>query len=394
MEDKPMKNAKRILALLVAAVMLLCLSACHPKGETAISAGDIKITSAMYSYYLVMADMEAQDYVSQNFDTSAEGFDYMKQTIDGKSYSDYVKDLALQNCLAAIAYQKLCADNGLELSTDDIANAEYNAQYNWYYYGYQYGYQYGYNSFLPLNGISLDTYTAVTKINYYGDVYFKHLYDEGGEKAVSEEDLQSALDENYIAVYALSESYTDDETLQTAKDKLTEYVERLNAGEDFKTIYDEHNQTEEDTTSSDTSSTAASSEAGTSSESTSSETTSSEATSSEETPEAKDELIAIIGSDKTESSYQFAKFSDVSSMKTDEIKLIEDSDSQVVYLMIKKDINADSYYKDYLLASDLLYLLKGDEFESMIDEYIKSLEYNVSSYAIGQFKVKNIKYGE
>ncbi len=398
-----MKNIKKATALLIAVFMVLCLSACHPKGEVAVSSGDIKITSAMYSYYLVMADMEAQNYVEENFDTSVEGFDYYKQEIEGKSYEDYVKDLALEHCVKAIAYQKLCAENELELSTDDIANAEYNAQYNWYYYGYNYGYQYGYGDFLPLNGVSYETYAEAMKVNYYGDTYFKHIYDEGGEKEISKEDIQKALDENYIAVYALTESYTDDATLKTAKEKLTKYVDRLNAGEEFKKIYDEHNKTEDTTSSevssttssaasSDTSSNASSSEV---TSSTSSDTTSSETSSSAEdtTPKAKDELIQIIGSNETESGYQFAKYDEVKAMAEDEIKLIEDSDSKVVYLIVKKDINEDSYYKEHQLASDLLYLLKGDEFTETVEDYMAGIEYDVSSFAIGQFKVKNINYG-
>lgn len=392
---------RKSVAFLIAAVMVFCLAACHPKDEVAISSDDIKITSAMYSYYLVMADMEAQNKVNndESVDTTASGFDYHKQTIDGKKYDEYVKDVALQHSLKAIAYQKLCAEKDIELSTEDIANAEYAAQYNWYYYGYNYGYQYGYGDFLPLNGVYYDTYAEVTKVNYYGDAYFKSIYDKGGEKEISADDIQKAMDENYIAVYTITETYTDD-TAQDVKDKLTKYADRLKNGEEFKTIYNEHNKTEDSssTTSSDTSSTTTSSETA-SSENTSSATdsdTSSSATSSEEKteePKAKDELIVIVGSEETDSNYKFDKFEDIKKMEMDEIKLIDDTDKKALYLVVKKDINSDTYYKETLLASDILYLLKGDEFTETVEDYMKSMDYSVSKFAINQFKVKNISYG-
>ncbi len=401
-----MKNIKRIAALLLALIMAFCLVACHPKEEIAVSSGDYKITSAMYSYFLVMADMEAQNYVSENFDTTVEGFDYYKQEIEGKSYTDYVKDLALEHCVRAIAYQKLCADNGLTLDDETIANADYLAQYNWYYYGYNYGYQYGYGDFLPQNGVSYETYAEAVKVNYYGDIYFKSIYDVGGEKEIAEEDIQTAFDENFAAVYLLSKSYTED-GLSDVKAELEKYKERLQNGEDFETIYNEFNKVEEDkdstssdsTSSSDASSNTASSD-NTSSDSNSltgsSDSTSSDATSSEEKTEEEaapeDELIQIVASEEAESNYTFAKFADVKAMALDEVKLIEDSDSSMVYLVVKKDINADEYYRDNL-NDDVLYLLKGDEFSETLEAYMDTLQYEVNKFAIGQFKVKNIYYG-
>ncbi len=398
-----MKNIKRTAALLLAFIMAFCLVACHPKDEVAVSSGDYKITSAMYSYFLVIADMQAQNYVNENFDTTAEGFDYFKQEIEGKSYSDYVKALALENCVRAIAYQKLCAEKGLTLDTESIANAEYMAQYNWYYYGYNYGYQYGYGDFLPQNGISYETYTEAMKINYYGDTYFKSIYDVGGEKEIAETDIQKAFDENFAAVYMLSKSYTEKD-LSSVKAELEKYKERLQKGEDFETIYNEFNKVEEDktdntssnsTSSTDTSSDTASSDQ-TSSDSTSSDVTSSSGTSSEDATEEEekpeDELIQIVGSEETESNYKFAKFADVKAMAQDEIKLIEDSENSVVYLVVKKDINADKYYRKNI-NSDVLYLLKGDEFTETVETYMASIDYEVNKFAINQFKVKNIYYG-
>ena len=59
-----MKTLKKALAIVLAVVFVLSLAACHPKDEVAISAGDYKITSAMYSYFLTMADSEAKNIIN------------------------------------------------------------------------------------------------------------------------------------------------------------------------------------------------------------------------------------------------------------------------------------------------------------------------------------------
>ena len=79
-----MKIFKKIAALVLVAAFVLSLAGCHPKDETAIISGDYKVTSALYSYYLVMADSEAKSIIdnSDDYDTSKKGFSYYKQKID------------------------------------------------------------------------------------------------------------------------------------------------------------------------------------------------------------------------------------------------------------------------------------------------------------------------
>ncbi len=400
-----MKTINKIVSLLLVLALGLCLVACHPKDETAVSLGDIKITSAMYSYYLMMADMEAQQRVSDSgVDMTAANFDIYKQKIDNKNYVDFVEELALNNCRKAIAYMKLCKDAGLTLDETSISNAEQTSMYYWYYYGYA--------DILPLNGINYETFVEINKINYYGDIYFMHLYDKGGDKEIPEADIMSAMEENFVAAYLIEKTYTD-ATLEELKKQFEGYKERIANGEDFKTIKEEfekaeaekNNSSSNSTSSGDASSNTSSgtpsndtSSNSTSSDNTSSGTTSSEATSSEsesDEPKAKDELIQIKGSEKTEDSgYSFAKFDDLKAMALDEVKLIEDTENKVLYLAVKKDIKADSYYREELLEASLLYLLKGDEFDEIIKTYAMDLAVDVNKFAIGQFKVKKINYGQ
>lgn len=356
-----MKKIKSIVALLLMICMLFSLSGCHKKGEIALAADGYNITSGMYSYYLLMADSDAKALIdsSEEYDSSAKNFSYLKQTIDGKSYTDYVKELAIQKCLEAITFQKICKENNITLEDTVIENSNYQAELYWY--------SYGYSSVLEPNGISLDTYKKAFLSTMYGDAYFKHLYDEGGEKAISDAEIDKTLTEKYAAVYMLSKTYTSDGTTTAADVEKTfnEYKARLEKGEAFSKIYNEHNGITEEAKE--------------------------ETKEDDGIPKAKDELINILGAENTVAS--FAHFDKVLSMKKDAIEIINDSEAKEVYLIVKKDITEDSYYRDEYLKTDILYLLKGEEFDKLIDEAAKALQYTTNNYAINQFKVSKISDG-
>ena len=356
-----MKKIQGIIALLLMVCMLFSLTGCHEKGEIALAADGYNITSGMYSYYLLMADSDAKSFInsSEDYDSSAKNFNYLKQTIDGKSYTDYVKELAIQKCLEAITFEKLCKENNIVLDDATVESSNYQAELYWY--------SYGYSAVLEPNGISLDTYKKVLLSTMRGDAYFKHLYDEGGTKAISDEEIDKTLTEKYAAVYMLSKSYTSDGTT-TATDlekKFNDYKARLEKGEAFSKIYNEHNGITEESKE--------------------------ETTEDNDVPKAKDELIEIIGDEDTLASFDHIE--KVLSMKEGAIDIINDSEAKQVYLIVKKDITDDSYYKDEYLKSDILYVLKGDEFDKFIQESAKALPYTTNNHAINQFKVNKIKDG-
>ncbi len=365
-----MNILKKLIALALVAMFVLSLAGCHPKDEIAVTSGDYKITSAMYSYYLVMADSEAQKMISddETIDTTAKGFDLYKQKIGDKTYEQYVKDLAMEKCLAHIAYQKLCDENKIVLDDEAKSNAVNQAQYNWQYQGYG-------QIFSP-NGVSYETYEKIISNLALGDAYFKHLYGKDGSKSISAEDIQKTMDENYAAVYILVKDYSSETEpdVDALTADLEQYKTRLEAGEDFEKIYNDFN--------------------GITSEEESAEETTEDTSTEEESDEPKpqDENISILGSEET--SYAFGKFEDVKKMEIGAVSIIHDTDAKCLYVVAKKDINADSYYRDEYLDTDIRYVIKGDEFDKDIKAYAAKLEHTVNSFAINQFKVKKISYGE
>lgn len=364
-----MKKFIKAICLVLSLVFVLSLAACHPKGEVAVTAGDYEITSAMYSYYLVMADSEAKGIINDNkdIDKTAKDFSYYAQKIGDKPFVDYVKELALNNCLKHITYEKLSAENKITLTDTDKTNASNQANYYWNYYGYGAVYE--------ANGISYDTYTKIMENSALATAYFNSIYDTDGTNPVKAEELQKSLDENYAAAYLLTKDYSSEQNPDVAKlkEEFEGYKTRLLSGEEFKKIYNEFNKIKEEEKD---------------------ETEDADKTEEEKedtTPAPKDSYISILGSDKTNA--YFDKFDDVKKMEVGTCEIISDEDNKVIYLVFKKDINEDSYYRDEYLKADLLYLVKGDEFDAEIDKAAKALEYTVNNFAINQFKVKKIDDG-
>ena len=103
-----MKNLKRVLAMLLVAVLLFSFAGCHKKDEIAVTVGDVKFTSAYYMCALMSADGEAKTKVDEKLaekedsdSTSTEEVDYYSQKIDGKKYEEWVEERATEITLSA-----------------------------------------------------------------------------------------------------------------------------------------------------------------------------------------------------------------------------------------------------------------------------------------------------
>ena len=404
-----MKMLKKAVALLLAVAFILTLSACHPKDEVAISCGDYEVTSAMYSYYLVMADSEAKSLIdsSDNYDTKAAGFKYTSQKIDGKSYTDYVEELALAKCKRYIVLEKLCDEAKVALDEDEKKDWISTAQYYW---------AYAYGSVLSLNGVSYNTYEKIFLNEALYNSYFDHLYLEGGEKEMSKADIQTNFDSHYSAVYLLTYDYSSEEKpdLDKIKKDMEKYKELFEDGKTFdevKAQFDKDTAKESNTTSSSTTSSTASNSSNTSSttsntssttstdsSSNSSTTDTSSTTSSEEKEEEKkpvdEDIVILTDNDKTSSgvAQTFTKYSDVAKLKDGEVAIIADSDNKKVYVVVKKDINADEYYLNKI-SDEVVYMVNGEGYDKLLEEAASKLDCKVSSFAIGQFKVSKIEDG-
>ena len=370
-----MKSIKKIIALALALLMVAALAGCHGKDEIAATAGDTTFTSAFYMCALINADMQArtkvdeakaqekekEDTTSSTTSDADEEIDYRSQKIEDKPYADWVKDTAI-NTLKRFAFvEAKVKELKIKVEQEAIDEYEYYAQYYWSNYGYQ--------SLFEPNGVSLATYEKYMTYTAYEDAYFNYFYGKGGEKEISEADIKAYLSENYVIVNTLQGSLADleDDEAAKLKDKFDSYEKRLKNGEDFKKIYNEHNNIQEDNTTSS-------------------------ATSDTEQAKPLDELAEVIGKEGT--SYAKDYFETVKAMAVGEVKKYSPKEDDKTLLIFKKgDIMADPYYLENL-DETLRYDMKSEEFNKDVDAAAASQQISTIDYAINRFKVEKIVYPE
>ncbi len=386
-----MNILKKALALILVGIMVFSFSACHKKGEIAVTVKDGKLleefTSATYLLALMNADSEASSKVQEKWtedkvDTSKMTLDDVYAAkIDNKSYTTWVRDRA-KEMLVEYAAAKLMFDKAqLKLEDEDLKNAENNAVYYWSYYGY--------SSIYEPNGVSYDTFKNYTVYPLYSNAYFKHVYGEGGEKEIAAADILKAMDENFTIANVLEVDLSSkkDAEAKTIREKFNSYVSRLKKGAKFETIYNEYYEIKENTTTSSNTSSNTSSKV---SSNTSSDTSSK--AEEEKVLEPKDAYASLLGDEDTD--YASDHFKTVKAMKKGEIKLIDDTKNKKITILIAGDMMSDEYWIENL-NDVVMYLLKGDEFEKAMDEYEKTLDVDVDGSATKRFKVKNLyKYSE
>ncbi len=386
-----MKFLKKALAFVLASVMVCSFAACHKKGEIAVTVKDGELseqfTSATYLFALMTADSEASSKVQEQW--TKDKVDTSKMTekdlyaakIDKKSYTTWVRDRAKEILVEYAAYKMKCLQNDIKLKDTDIENAEYNAMYYWSYYGYQALYE-------P-NGVGYETFKNANIYPLYSNAYFEFLYGEKGEKEIAKADILKAMDENFTIanVIEVDLSSKKDDEAKKIREKFEGYYSRLKKGAKFETIYNEYYEIKDTSSSKPSSSSNVSSNP--SSSDVSSATTSSEP---EKVLEPKDAYATLLGDEDTD--YASDHFKTVKAMKKGEIKLIDDTEKKKITLLIAGDMMSDEYWTENL-NTVVMFLLKGDEFEKAMDEYMNTLTVKVDGSATKRFSVKNLyKYSK
>ncbi len=355
-----MKLTKKLIALVIVCIMALSITGCHKQNEIAVTVNGYEFTSGYYMCALVNAYSEGQSTVYEAKEDKTD-INYFKEKIDGKEFSVWVKDRAIDLLEEIGTYKKLCDDNKVKIDDEVKANAENNAYYMWSMYGY--------SALFEPNGVSYETYKKFTLDSYYQTLYFEHLYGEKGEKEIASADVEKKLYETFIIADLIDVTFSSDEKdteKNETKAKLEGYVKDLNSKKKtFEEVYKLHNNItdEEDKKEEDDKEEA-------------------------ETLKPLDEYAQILGA--KDSGYDHDYFDDINKMATNEVKLITKKDNAGYLLVVKKDIKADPYYRDSLDMT-VRHLLKDADFEKDMEKLFKEAKADINSYAVDRFKVKNIK---
>lgn len=371
---------KRIISI-ICLVLVLCLSlgtltACHSKDETAVTVNGHKIRTATYMCALLQADNEARTKVyeelskAEDFDSSKE-IDYWSQTVDGKDYETWVRDRALALCKTYVATLQKCEELGVKLTDEQVSNTEYYASYNWSNNGYSYLYQ-------P-NGVSFETYLDYYKNSALSSAYFLSIYGKDGAKALSDDEINKAISENFDLMNYLASAFTtddgeikDEDTIAAEKAKLESYADKINNGiMTFAEASKDWNGEKEDAATGDNEVT--------------------DTDEGEEKEKPLDETAILIATADSDSSYASDYFDKVHTLEIGKATVISEDDRNV--LLVRGNLTGDPYYMKNLY-NDAVSLLKYSDFEKEHDEYAQSLEASVNSYAVKRFKLKDLDYSQ
>lgn len=225
-----MKSLKKLTALLLSGLFILCSTACADK-SWAMKTDSQTLSSGIYRYYLFEAYQ--QGVYELSFGNEDLVKDLKGQTIDGKDAEIWVKDTAVEACKTMLANEKIFKDKGLSLTDEEMKEAQENTDIIWEKEG---------ATFNDKLGIDKDSFHQVYSI-YPLEVekIFDITFGKEAPEQTSNEEINKFYNENYINVLSYSkvayEATTDDDgtdhsndTEEKINEQFNSYVEMINSG--------------------------------------------------------------------------------------------------------------------------------------------------------------------
>ncbi|MBC3517124.1 hypothetical protein [Neobittarella massiliensis] len=213
------------LALVLSLVMAGCTFGTH--FGTVATVGDVKITDGIYLYYQYTAYGEALSAVEDSEKS------LFKQKVGDQTASEYIVDRTKTHCASYAAVEQLFAEKGLELTDSDRDYVDAAVAQNWP----------SGQKVMEKNGVSEATYKLIVENAVKSTKLFNALYGEGGEKAVTDEELLTYTRENYMRIRYFEIPKLDSNSASISKDGVNQMlgyaqqgVTDANGGKDFAQV--------------------------------------------------------------------------------------------------------------------------------------------------------------
>lgn len=434
-------NIKKITAVAAAAAVMSSMTACGENTTWGATIDGSDIPAGIFIYYLQSAYYSAQSKLNEENSASSDAIASADGTtttaavfssqIDGKDAKTWIYDEATKSMQEYAAIEAKFTELGLTITADEKDAAKVYCDQMWDYAGEYY----------TKMGISEKSYTSIYLNSQKRDKVFKTIYSEGGEYAVSDDEIKTYLDENYAMINYIAMELKDGSGNLLKSDGKAEmmsmaesYVERYKNGEDFDALNAEYTayydnlkataaeeaanaaadeaetetstaevtpsdaeaalednadeitdsvETAEEATEAPAEDTAEADEtADTAEETAEADITTEEAAdttetsadaSAEETTDSGEQISSnktvIEKSGTTPDSAVVSKVFD--EMQKGDIQIIESSDSETYYIVLKMDVlETDEYF---LSAKDsLLYEMKSEDFDALITQWTEA----------------------
>lgn len=420
-----MKKMKRAAAAAVAAAVTAGTMAGCSSTDYALTADGKKVNAGVYISY-ALSEMTSQMYTMYYGGKVKDLSECFDKQIDGKDFTTYVKDSALEKTKEFATVNAKFDELGLKLSKDDKNTISDNVSSSWDSNG----------DFYESEGISRESIKQTYEFSFKRSAIFDYYYAEGGKEEVSADDLQTYVNDNYIRYKLVTipkSTSTDDDTKESENAEIKELVDGyLEEAKDldfegFDKIIDEYNAYKEakdakdstdssddesavtdldsssaadessaaDDTSSDDSSAADSSEADTElsadTDTSSSDDSSADGDSEEEDKYPNETVVNYTdGTNKDSDKYNENNAELLKQIKEGEYGAAASWDNDTnYYIFMSADIAERTDYVDDNKET-LLQSMKGDEFDSKVEGWVKEMKITVNNKAVKRYTVKEI----
>ena len=369
-----MAKAKKITAALTAA--LLCTASLTACSDTSyvMTVGDSKINAGIYIYN-ELTEMSYQ--MTMMYYQKGIKKDYFDQKVDGKAFDEYLSDYALTATKEYAAVVDKFNELGLTLSDEDIKSINNSISSTWDSQG----------EFYESEGISKESVKLALKGSKMREELFDHYYAEGGEEAVSDDEMVKYLDDNYLRYKSISFAKTKASTDSSSSATDSSTDSDSSASDSSTTSDDTSSVAESDTSSTASDDTSSVSDSTADSSSASDSDSSTDSSSSEPDPYANEKMMNYGAMDDSQKDTTNGKIlKEVSGMSTDVATAYEDDNAY--YILIKGDVKErdTEYAKDK--HEDLLKEMKSDEFQKKLTSWVEKLDIKVNNKAIKRYTPK------
>ena len=281
---KRLKRQMKMTAAVTALMVSLSLASCNQDTTWTYRTEDgaYEVTSGMYVGMSISAYNSG--YSQTDVDTSQPLYDQQIGSVDALTWVQQEVDNLAKKYLAV---ETKFEEYGLSFTEEEQSYIDSYIEYYWNYLGSSY----------EDEGCGQESYTKLMTNSFKESQLFYHIYGEGGEREVTEEELRDLFNQQYAHVNIFDVDCSDDEgnpleghELEIVEERVANLIERLDNGEDFETVKADYEAeveaeqaAEEESASSDTSSDETSSE----------ETSASESSASSEESAASEEASAV-----------------------------------------------------------------------------------------------------
>lgn len=359
-----MRMLKRAVAVLLIISMLAMAGCAGGNTSWVFRSGNREVSAGLYIIFQLTAFSDAEQIIaSENPDAyqGASPKELLAMSVEGQPFADWVSAKAQVYAREYFAVLEKCDSLGIELTDEELSSIDSATASTIE----------GSNGFYEKNGVSESSMRNFYSCNYKRSKLFTQIYGEGGESAVSDDEIRTHLNETYVLIDAMvfSKPYTvpegETKTLDdlTAELKITamEYFERLKSGteiEDLAYEYDLSTATQDNLESI--------------------------------TKPEKGQLELIV-SESSRESYGDALTDAALGASIGTPVLVEDPNFYA--LINRKDILANTEFFDTYRDS-LLSGMKSEEFDAKITEWSGAIQFEVNQAAVSRYNPTKLQFDD